>query len=1289
MATTFAEALAPFVTDGSLKHYYPLNTAYQATDVVGSQDGAKVGTVTIDDDGAHFVGTDRDDNYISLGDHDDFSASTTGELTVLCQVTIEDWNGGDGDRPDYTHWMGKGEPNEHEWTFRHYQSGSYREGWVSFYAFQPDGGEGAGSRVLDPTNQPHPLEPTTEMQVGGCIVGTQFNGGRTYSYWNGQQTDTDLLSGYSVTPTNGTAPVGVGLRTDGSGSLIGIIRRVMFFDRKLTSTEIADLNDARNLPEGSWGGGAPSATFFASVRDSFESSVAAVWTDNQDGVWNAANGGECRLVTDTTSGNHIATGYGYVLQESAISFKMLPPVDLTGASNSTTFIRVRINDADAATADSRLQVLIYPVNDEVVFQNRIAGADETPLSGSATITYDSSEHVYFRIRETDGVVYFETSPDRVTWTVQRTDTTPAWMDDSPQRIYFDTQQTATVTYAVIDEVNVFPISALQDEFDTQDIAKWTFVGGATAGDGSLAIPGTGTTQFANGAITKDTYDLLDGDDGFTFRLLRKPTVGDCRLSVDLAPTYPTTANPPYTSAAAGLYFDTTAGGLVEANYVSGGTRTVLGTFTELDWYNIRRNGANVEFRTAVDNGDQDLVWNVVETVAVSSLPTLTGLYAIFRGRGSATEGQWEVDSVGLVPLGDNPPTAPTSVAAEADEESLVMTWAAPADDGGQAVTEYVVSWGTNQVTLDASTLTYRVTGLTGGVPATVCVKARNSVGFSADACVTETPLIAPPPASTPSEPLNVAGTAGNKTVSLTWDEPDNMNGTFDRYEVYLDDGTLVATSIDESATVRQLVNGVPYRFQVAAVNENGRGALSPPTEPLVPFVVGDLADTSAFGAWTAQRGTLETAIGQYLQPVVVEVPFGSTDLSEAATLAAAGRTPAIVLDMAGSYTSDVIANESDDYFLALGEAIEALAVPVVVVPYYLANDWRMPWSPLYQVNAPNFDYSLSCYTENAEAIGLAFDRVARVVREKTSYARFGWLMSVDPQQNDAGNQWTDYYPTDPEVVDIIGLFGANYGVGPIQGKAGQTAWREHYDVFDTAYTAAVALDDTAPIWLVTACHEPSEPWAVGDLPGFAPDAVVLADATKSKQDWIDALMFEDAYTRVQAVVWYDLDGVRKWSLEAADTAILRDYVPGGGTWDQSTIAHPENSGAATIVDKTNALAAWGEDWTNTYDRPDAKDGSRISVVYGVPGSAITGTRTTTEMLKWNRLHGLLLRQLARYGMVGHAFQVGDIPVTSPYLLAKGTTTAGEVAFDATWDDTPGLTTQEAGGMVNPTGGSEL
>jgi hypothetical protein len=230
---TFADAVRSIQ---GLTHYYPLDGANQARDVVGTAHGRIKGDVTFDTH-ARFDGR----SHIELPDHNDFSAATTGHLTILVFATIDDWSGAGAS--EYVHWMGKGVTGAQEWTFRHYVEGGTGEAAArpkrtSFYHFNPAGGLGAGSYFQDPA------AAGVERVLLATVDPTSV------TLWkDGVKRDSDALSGYSIKPRRTGAPVRLGTRDLSTGFLVGRLRRVAFFNRVLSEPELRKLYDARSQEE--------------------------------------------------------------------------------------------------------------------------------------------------------------------------------------------------------------------------------------------------------------------------------------------------------------------------------------------------------------------------------------------------------------------------------------------------------------------------------------------------------------------------------------------------------------------------------------------------------------------------------------------------------------------------------------------------------------------------------------------------------------------------------------------------------------------------------------------------------------------------------------------------------------------------------------------------------------------------------------------------------------------------------------------------------------------------------
>src|SRR5258708_37790199 len=98
------------------------------------------------------------DNYVEIPSSDDFSVSTSGELTVSAWLRPDVLNFPNWGSTGYVHWMGKGETSQQEWVFRMYNRDNTTEtaarpNRISFYGFNAEGGPGMGRFLQAPLNE--------------------------------------------------------------------------------------------------------------------------------------------------------------------------------------------------------------------------------------------------------------------------------------------------------------------------------------------------------------------------------------------------------------------------------------------------------------------------------------------------------------------------------------------------------------------------------------------------------------------------------------------------------------------------------------------------------------------------------------------------------------------------------------------------------------------------------------------------------------------------------------------------------------------------------------------------------------------------------------------------------------------------------------------------------------------------------------------------------------------------------------------------------------------------------
>lgn len=169
--------------------------------------------------------------------------------------------------------------------------------------------------------------------------------------------------------------------------------------------------------------------------------------------------------------------------------------------DSYAFVQVWAPEAGGATTEAWAQFLVQTVtttpvdvgfeidalNGDLKIFNRVDYFDPT----QTTLTYDPVDHHWLRVREEDGTVYWDTSPDGIDWTNRKTDTSPAWVGNADlELVMICHRDSGTNDFAYYDNVNIpqavepipVPITA------------------GMAGVGSAVWPSTRLQSFGVGAV---------------------------------------------------------------------------------------------------------------------------------------------------------------------------------------------------------------------------------------------------------------------------------------------------------------------------------------------------------------------------------------------------------------------------------------------------------------------------------------------------------------------------------------------------------------------------------------------------------------------------------------------------------------------------------------------------------------------------------------------------------------------------------------------------------------------
>ena len=224
------------------------------------------------------------------------------------------------------------------------------------------------------------------------------------------------------------------------------------------------------------------------------------------------------------------------------------------------------------------------------------------------------------------------------------------------------------------------------------------------------------------------------------------------------------------------------------------------------------------------------------------------------------------------------PGPPTGVIAVPGNSSATVTWTAPANNGGSPITSYEVEYSglTGPITMNTTSTTATVNGLTNGTSYTFKVLAKNAVGSGSSTDSNAVTPSASSSATVPGPPTGVVAVPGNSSATVSWTAPANNGGsTISSYEIMYPGGPLF-TSSTTSVNITGLTNGNSYTFTVYALNAVGKSVVSSPSAAVTPSapstatvpgsptnVVATAGNSSATVTWTAPANNGGSSITYY------------------------------------------------------------------------------------------------------------------------------------------------------------------------------------------------------------------------------------------------------------------------------------------------------------------------------------------------------------------------------------------------------------------------------------------
>ncbi len=214
-------------------------------------------------------------------------------------------------------------------------------------------------------------------------------------------------------------------------------------------------------------------------------------------------------------------------------------------------------------------------------------------------------------------------------------------------------------------------------------------------------------------------------------------------------------------------------------------------------------------------------------------------------------------------IDDEAPTAPTNLAAEATETSIVLSWTASSDNVG--VTGYNIYIDGNSVETVSQT-NFNITGLSSGTEYTLAVQAFDAAGNKSAKAEITTSTNQTIDDEAPTAPTNLAAEATETSIALSWTaSSDNVGVT--GYNIYID-GNLIETTTETNFNITGLSSGTGYTLAVqafdAAGNKSVKTEIASSTNqtiddeaPTTPTnLAAEAAETSIALSWTTSTDNI-------------------------------------------------------------------------------------------------------------------------------------------------------------------------------------------------------------------------------------------------------------------------------------------------------------------------------------------------------------------------------------------------------------------------------------------------
>ena len=306
----------------------------------------------------------------------------------------------------------------------------------------------------------------------------------------------------------------------------------------------------------------------------------------------------------------------------------------------------------------------------------------------------------------------------------------------------------------------------------------------------------------------------------------------------------------------------------------------------LSWFApLSNGGANISNYSVQYSTDSGLTYTSVTTNSTSNTFTLLNLV-------NGTEYTVRVAAINSVGVGtysqtitarpvNQLPSDPRNLnITRTNFRELTVNWLQPLFNGGSNINRYNISYAVNNDSVyntlfasgNANSLS--IPNLLLGSGYVFKISAENTFGAGLSTPLSDPILVSS--GTIPSAPLNLLGTASNRSASLSWNPPANDGGgsisdytvqyrqiskpnesypSFDSSTITFNEGVSTSTS----STVTSLQNGASYKFKVSAKNYVGNSPFTSETIDITPSRI-PYAPQSASGAYVFNNGAISSGI---------------------------------------------------------------------------------------------------------------------------------------------------------------------------------------------------------------------------------------------------------------------------------------------------------------------------------------------------------------------------------------------------------------------------------------------